>query len=47
MFVEVVIPPPQLKVAPTVEEEAVKTSFIAAQVSCAGGAMPELGAVMF
>ena len=42
-----VFPPPQLKVAPAVEDDAIKFSVVFAQVKTVGGAMDALGAVMF
>ena len=47
MLVEEVTPPPQLKVAPGVVEEAVDTSEVTAQVKITGGAILILGGVMF
>ena len=46
-FVAVVIPPPQLKVAPAVVDVAVKVSLVLVQVKTVGGLMPAFGAVMF
>ena len=47
MFVEVVIPPPQSKVAPEVREEAASVTLVAKQVSTNGGAMLIFGRVPF
>ena len=47
VFVVVVLPPPQLKVAPPVVEDAVKFSFNVVQVKTTGAAMLAFGAVMF
>ncbi len=47
VFVAVVIPPPQLKVAPPVVEEAVNVSPVFVQVKTDGAATLALGAVMF
>ena len=47
VFVVVVTPPPQLKVAPPVVDEAVKASLVVAQVRTDGAAMLALGTVMF
>ncbi len=47
MLVEVVIPPPQLYVAPLVVEEAVKTSLVMVQLKTSGVAILTLGAVVF
>ena len=41
------IPPPQSKVAPPVEEEAVRLIFVTTQVIIAGGAMLTLGVTIF
>ena len=46
-FVAVVIPPPQLKVAPAVVDVAVKVSLVFKQFKTVGGLMPAFGAVMF
>ena len=46
-FVAVVIPPPQLNVAPTVDEDAVIVTLRTVQVSIAGGAMLTFGVVIF
>jgi hypothetical protein len=46
-LVAVVIPPPQLNVAPPVVEEAVSVSEVVVQVKGTGGAMLTLGVVMF
>ena len=46
-FVVVVTPPPQLNVAPTVDEDAVIVTLRTVQVSAAGGAMLTFGAVIF
>ena len=46
-FVAVVIPPPQLKVAPPVLDDAVKVSLVFVQVRIAGAAMLTFGAVIF
>ena len=42
----VIIPPPQLKVAPPVVDDAVNVSLGAAQVKATGAAMLALGAIM-
>jgi len=47
VLVAVVIPPPQLKVAPPVVEVAARVSLVLVQVKTVGGLIPELGAVMF
>ena len=47
VLVAVVIPPPQLNVAPPVVEDAVKVSFKIVHVSAVGAAMLALGTVMF
>jgi len=47
VLLAVVIPAPQLKVAPPVVEVAVSVSVVLVQVKTVGGLMPELGAVMF
>ena len=47
VLVAVVIPPPQLKVAPPVVEEAVNTSLITVQFKTTGEATLALGGVMF
>ena len=47
LFVAVVTPPPQLKVAPPVVEDAVKVSLVLVQVSAVGAAMLAFGAVVF
>ena len=47
VWLAVVIPPPQLNVAPLVVDDAAKTSLVAAQVKTVGGAMLALGAVIF
>ena len=47
MFAAVVSPPPQLKVAPAVVEEAVNVSLVLAHVSMPGAAMLALGGVRF
>ena len=44
VLVAVVTPPPQLKVAPVVVDEAVKGTDNVVQVSCAGVAILTLGA---
>ena len=43
----VVIPPPQLYVAPTVDEDAVIVTLRKVQVNVAGGAMLTFGVVIF
>ena len=43
----VVTPPPQLYVAPTVDEEAVIVTLRTVQVNVAGGAMLTFGVVIF
>ena len=43
----VVTPPPQLNVAPTVDEDAVIVTLRTVQVSEAGGAMLTFGVVIF
>ena len=43
----VVMPPPQLKVAPPVVEEAVNTSLVVVQVNTEGAATLALGRVVF
>ena len=45
LLVAVLIPPPQLNVAPAVEDEAVNTSRVVVQVRITGGAIPALGGV--
>jgi hypothetical protein len=47
VWVAVVMPPPQLKVAPPVVEVAVRVSLVITQVKTVGGLMAALGAVMF
>ena len=47
VLVAVVLPPPQLNVAPAVVELAVSVVFVFVQVNCAGGAMLKFGGVMF
>ena len=47
VLVAVVIPPPQLNVAPPVDDEAVKVSLVVEQVRIPGEAMLALGAVIF
>ena len=47
MFAAVVTPPPQLKVAPPVVEEAVKVSLVVLQVKTAGALTLALGTVVF
>ena len=47
VFVAVVIPPPQLKVAPPVVDEAVRVSLVVVQFKTTGAAMLALGAVIF
>jgi hypothetical protein len=47
VFAAVVIPPPQLKVAPPVVDEAVKVSLVKVQVKTAGTAMLAFGVVIF
>ena len=47
MLVVVVTPPPQLKVAPPVEEDAVNTSLVVVQFKTTGAATPALGVVIF
>ena len=47
VLVAVVIPPPQLKVAPPVVEVAARVSLVLVQVKTVGGLIPEFGAVMF
>ena len=47
IWLAVVIPPPQLNVAPLVVDEAASTSLVAVQVKTEGGAMLALGAVIF
>ena len=47
VFVVVVIPPPQLKVAPTVVEDAVIVSLVTAHVKTPGAAILAFGAVLF
>ena len=46
-MVAVVIPPPQLKVAPPVVEDAVSTSLVTVQFKTTGAATLELGGVIF
>ena len=43
----VITPPPQLKVAPPVVEEAVSVSLVVVQVKAVGAAMLALGMTMF
>ena len=45
VFVAVVIPPPQLKVAPLVVDEAVMVWVVFVQVRTTGGAIEALGGV--
>jgi hypothetical protein len=45
-LVVVVLPPPQLNVAPPVEEEAVKVWLRVVQVNTPGGAIAALGGVL-
>ena len=45
VFAAVVIPPPQLKVAPVVVDEAESVSLVIVQVKTTGGAMAALGGV--
>ena len=47
VFVAVVIPPPQLKAAPVVVEDATSDKLLNEQVSTGGDAMLTLGAVIF
>lgn len=47
VLLTVVTPPPQLKVAPVVVEEAVSVSVVVVQVKVTGAAMAELGGVVF
>ena len=47
VFVAVVIPPPQLKVAPPVVDDAVNVSLVLVQVRIAGAAMLALGMAVF
>ena len=47
VLVVVVLPPPQLKVAPRVVDEAVKVSVVLVQVKTVGAPMLALGAVIF
>ena len=47
VFVAVVIPPPQLKVAPPVVEDAVNTSLVTVQFKTTGAATLAFGAVIF
>ena len=47
VFVAVVIPPPQLNVAPPVVDDAVNISLVVEQVKIIGAATPALGGVMF
>ena len=47
VFVGVVIPPPQLNVAPAVVEVAVSVPVVLVQVRTDGGLMPAFGDVMF
>ena len=47
VLVEVVIPPPQLKAAPPVLDDAVRDSLVLVQVNTAGGAILAFGAVIF
>ena len=47
MLFAVVTPPPQLKVAPPVVDEAARTSLVVVQVKTAGAAILALGEVMF
>lgn len=42
-----VIPPPQLKVAPPVVDDAVSVSLIVEQVKTTGADIPALGTVVF
>ena len=46
-MVAVVMPPPQLNVAPGVVEPAVRVTLVMVQVSSAGGAIVTFGTVMF
>ena len=47
VLVVVVMPPPQLNVAPAVVDEADKASLVFTHVKVAGGAIATLGTVMF
>ena len=47
IFVVVVIPPPQLKVAPPVVEDAVNVSLVVEQVKTTGADTLALGAAIF
>ena len=47
MLVAVVIPPPQLNVAPPVVEDAVNTSLVTVHVNAEGAAILALGALVF
>ena len=47
MFAAVVTPPPQLKVAPPVVEDAVNVSLVVLQVKTTGALTPALGSVVF
>ena len=47
MFVAVVTPPPQLKVAPPVVDDAVNVSAVVVQVSAIGAATLAFGTVIF
>ena len=46
-MVAVVTPPPQLKAAPGVVDDAVKTSLAVVQFKTTGAAILELGVVIF
>ena len=43
----VVIPPPQLKVAPVVVDDAVRTSLVVVQFRTTGAAILAFGVIMF
>ena len=47
LFAAVVIPPPQLKVAPPVVEDAVNVSEVVLQVKTTGADMPAFGTAIF
>ena len=47
MLVVVVLPPPQLNVAPVVVDDTVRVTLVTEQVNVAGTAMLALGGVVF
>ena len=47
MFVGLVLPPPQSKVAPAVDDAAVRLTLVVVQVSMAGVAIDAFGALKF